>query len=1258
MALKPKMLRIVLNKGLSTETDSKTIVPGELDDLRNGVFTHATTISKRWGNQPLDRTKSDLTYDAIAGARGGGNRAGDTVLVTDEDELVSFTERGWSKRADLVPLRQSSKAIARGPFRQYDQDHALAPNGVRLFTWADGRGGVRYRLFDSIPGSDELVAVAGEQQLSGHPTRMVRSLVVGTSFHMYFASGSTLNVASLPYSTPTAAPSFIQIATDLAQDAGAYDVIVRQNANSVLAWRNAASVTTIGYVRPAGNVGVSGTFPSLPTQVSITGTEAGPALSLTDDGNRIVLAYGTRDSGALIRSAVYNASTLAIVQNSVVDRVSGSIGVTTGSIRGLTVVTDGGSTSASPFPFTVLYEVSASNPVERFVRFGRTTSTGSAPISSGTFRLQSSVASHAFKCDGDGYVWLTYPSPNQRTDFMYRVPDGKLCAVSRYAEADLNVSGVLGRPQVTGTVSYRAAPFREQLPTTAVSASAFLDTSTRLLTTHIHRSGAYSPVDVEGRLFNGGGYLGVYDGTSHVESGFHLLSEPLTLAIAGSSSAGGLTGQVGGLSGTYSYLAVPSWTDSFGDTVRGYPVQGTQAITLSAVSNRVAITGTMLVHTDKDGTRADPLRWEVYRTLVSDATVWQRLDDPNSPILNSTGSTYWTFLDTLPDGQLAVKQPFYAVPFGGAEAGNVNPPAPSVLSLSGDSLHVAGCEGEPLTVFHSKLRLGGPVRFGLGAESGVDPVGGAVSALAALDDRLIVFKPDRVYVLDGFPQSNLAADPTPFPVPRLLTSQVGCQENHTIVTVAGERAQGLMFKSSKGIWLLGRNEAVSDIGGHGVRRFDGLTIVAAVADPLTQQVRFHSSEGTTLVYDARFLEWSRFTGQPAVDAFVHRGKCAFVDSRGRVYVETPGSYLDGSNPVAMYIELGWLSFDGLQGLHRVYGIQMIGNRISDHTFRVGFARNYVPGWTYVDIATSSSMGGTGYGDGHYGGMLTASMSGAAAYLNVGTFGPSHAPIVRYLVTGSVGNGHEVGFNSAAPFGIPDNTLLEGPGFSNFYYETGVSTVLDYENALSGSQYLRIATASIDPRPAYAFTADDSIIVGGPVVKYFTNGGSGYALNFAVGVVNQGTITDGPGFQSTFGFVPDVTTAHDFENRITSSSAFIRIASGSTNPNQTIPIFQDGAGVQLDLGSTGYLQTISADSTDNLAGGYDGVFLTADPVYGGGGDSVFQHDINTPYQRVQSLKLSFSDPFSTGSYGGFELTEVALEVGMDRQKAETPGRKRF
>ena len=1140
MALRPKTLRLLLNKGLSTETDDKTVVPGELTDLQNGVFTKATTIGKRWGTQALDRTRSDATYDAIAGARGGGNRAGDTVLVTDEDELVSFTERGWSKRADLIPLRQSTIAIPRGPFRQYDQSHVLAPNGVHLVAWADGRGGVRYRLFDSVSGSDSIVAVAGEQQLSGHPTRMVRTAVVGTNFHMYFASGSTLNVAAFPYSTPTASPTFTQIATDLAQDAGAYDVIVRRGSNaSILSWRNPASVTTIGYIRPAGSVATSGTFPSLPTQVQVTGTEAGPALSLTDDEGRLVLAYGTRDSGALIRTAVLDPASLAVLSNAVTDRISGSAAVTTGSIRGLTVVTDGLSNGTSPFQFTALYEVSASNPVERFVRFGRTSSTSSAPVSSGTFRLQSSVASHAFKDDGDSYVWLTYPAATQRTDFLYRVPDGKLCAVSRYGQADLNVSGVLERPQVTGTVSYRAAPNREQVATTSVTASAILDTSTRLLTTHIHRSGVYGPVDVEGRLFNGGGYLGVYDGTCHVESGFHLLSEPLALAIAGSGSTG-LTGQVSGLSGTYSYLAVPSWTDSFGDTVRGYPVQGAQAITLSAASNRVAITGTMLVHTDKDGTRADPVRWEVYRTVVNDSAVWQRADDPNAPILNSTGSTYWTFLDTLPDGQLATRQLFYAVPFGGAEAANVNPPAPAVLSLSGDRLHVADCEGEPLAVFSSKLRLGGPVRFGLGAKIGVDPVGGPVSALAALDDRLVVFKPDRIYVADGFPASNLAADPTPFPVPRLLTSQVGCRENHGIVTVAGEHAQGLMFKSSKGIWLLGRNESVSDVGGHGVRRFDGLTIVAAVADPLTQQVRFHSSEGTTLVYDARFLEWSRFTAQPAVDAFVHRGRCAFVDPRGRVYVETPGSYRDGSNPVVMYIELGWLSFDGLQGLHRVYGIQTLGRRISDHTFRVGFARNYVTDWTYVDIATSASMGGTGYGDGFYGGYGTPSflaLRGVQASSLLDT-------VVQAAVTGVAGDSYTFSMVQST------SSVLVESGLDSVYYYNGGNYV-DMENAISFSSSLLTIKAT------------------------------GSRPDFGLGLSNQ--------FGPTF------------------------LVSGSTS---------------------------------------------APPVYGGGGDDVFQHDIYTPYQRVQSLRLSFSDPFSTGSHGGFELTEVSLEVGMDRAQAEVPGRKRY
>lgn len=1159
MALKPKMIRLILNKGLSTEVDNKLIVPGELDDLRDGVFRHNGTIGKRWGTEKIPLYKNDTEFKTISGCRGGANRAGDTVLVTDDDELVSYTSRGWSVRGVVVPMEHSSYSVPRGPYSQYDQSQAIAPNGVRVIAWTDGRGGVKYRAFDVTAKTDSIVAAGQEVTVGGSESHSPRVVIVGTNFHVYYVSGSSLYNAVFPYNVPTNTPTINQLTNTISVDAGAYDVIERPNSDiALIAWRNPNATTDISYVRPGGSIAVSGTFPYYPYPTSLTGTEAGPALSMNDDGSQFVVAYGTRQTGAIIRAATFKSSDFTKTYDSPLDRPSTITTVNSGSVLGLSVSVAPGSTGLSPFSMTAMYEVSSSSKISNYVRYSKAYSTSSVPNYSGTFRMHSSMASHIFNCEGEQFVWLNYPSQYQSTDFMYRVDDNKLCAVSRYGQAMPVVSGVLDRPQITDNICYRAAPQRERIDTAGVSSSAILDVSTVILKTELHASGAYAPVDVDGRLFNGGGYLGVYDGTSHVESGFHLLSEPLSFGLLSGST--GLTGQISGVSGSYSYIAIPVWTDAFGDTVRGYPVAGASSVTLDSTHNVVTVTGTMISHTDKDGVRAENIRWELYRTSVNDASIWQRVDWPLQPIMNSTSSNTWVFTDNITDDQLASRQIFYATVGAAQNSGqrpNINPPAPSVIAFVGDRLHVAGCEGDPLTIFSSKLRLGGPISFGLGDEVSVDP-GGTISskitALSPLDNKLIIFKSDRIYAAEGFPQTNIAADLTAFPVPRLITSNVGAVARSDIEQVAGDQFQGIVFKTpNKGIWMLDRGESVREIG-RKVRRYDGLHIVATVQDPLTQQVRFFSSEGTTLVYDAREDQWSRFTKQNAVDAFIHDGKVSYVDKHGQVFVEKTGSYTDNGIPVNLYIELGWISFEGLQGMHRVYSIQMLGKRISDHILRVGFARNYDPNFVYSDFPTSATMAGIGYGDGYYGGS------------------PS----------GAIGSQSSIDLNS-----------IVGDDFDSFIRAK--------------------ATGSA----AYTLTL-------------YSNGTTESYSESTAGVV--------------WTYVPGVSLAANFRVAVAASGVLFENASGSRF---------EGAAQLPDLG----VYPTVFDFTPGRNGIYDLRLIDDQPVYGGDGDDIYQHDANTPWQRVQALKLSFEDVAQTGSYGGFELTEVAIEAGFDKQKAEIPKRKR-
>ena len=79
---------------------------------------------------------------------------------------------------------------------------------------------------------------------------------------------------------------------------------------------------------------------------------------------------------------------------------------------------------------------------------------------------------------------------------------------------------------------------------------------------------------------------------------------------------------------------------------------------------------------------------------------------------------------------------------------------------------------------------------------------------------------------------------------------------------------GLMFKSEKGIYLLGRDFKVVYIGA-AVEAYNSMTITSATLLADTNEVRFTTMEGRTLVYDYFHNRWATFTGQTAIDSVIY-----------------------------------------------------------------------------------------------------------------------------------------------------------------------------------------------------------------------------------------------------------------------------------------------------------------------------------------------------------------------------------------------------
>jgi hypothetical protein len=105
-------------------------------------------------------------------------------------------------------------------------------------------------------------------------------------------------------------------------------------------------------------------------------------------------------------------------------------------------------------------------------------------------------------------------------------------------------------------------------------------------------------------------------------------------------------------------------------------------------------------------------------------------------------------------------------------------------------------------------------------------------------------------------------------------------------------------------------------------------------------VRFTLSSGVTLVYDYYFEQWSVFTNQNVADSTIFESKFTYLRPDGKIYKETPGVWTDGGLPIYMKLRTSWLSFNGLQGLERIYNAMILGDYKSPHNLTVSVFQDF------------------------------------------------------------------------------------------------------------------------------------------------------------------------------------------------------------------------------------------------------------------------------------------------------------------------------
>jgi len=916
MAVAKQLVPIPFASGLDTKTDDRQTPAGKLLELKNGQFTKTGAISKRYGYRALSRAiEGGTTIDAAQ------------AISSFKDELVLFsgsrvysyvTAVGkWLDRGAAISVIAIDRQILRTNNTQQLNPDVAYSNGVEMYAWEDSTGGVRYSVVDADTGafvvSSGLVnATAGKPRLAAFNNRIYAFYTDGIN--------NLLRKDVAPLS-----PTTISVESTVFADLSAFssfDVIASPDGTALyLAYLSSATAGTIfvaKYTAGATLVGLA----TVATGANATdGSHSAVDLCATAAGN-VWVSWST---GAHVKTACFDSALVPVlaatnIQDVRAETLTGVEHSTVGNLQ-------------------LCYETYDATPSKRTV-VSKTVTVGGAVASVGTLRSVG-LSSRAFAGPASRYVNVAHESTFQSTYFTIDISAAPFNVV---AKINATVGGGLRTNNMVSCIVEPATnvflwanSIKDKLISEANTTFSLLGvSSTRLDYANTDR---FLSTTFSDSLLFVGGILNSYDGVSVTEHSFHLYPEGVTAAPAGAD---------GSLStGQYQYAVCYEWTDNAGQIQRSAP---SVPVTVNAVAtNHCTVTAPTLRITAKQGTRTAP-NIVIYRT-TADGTLFFRVTSSVAPLHNDPTVDTVQFVDVASDTSIQSNELLYTT---GNVLDNAAPPACKLISLFNNRVVVSGLEDQNL-IWFSKNKFDNtnfntiPAEFAAELTIGVNPRGGAITALGLLDEKLIIFKESALFALAGDGPNDTGAGET-FADPAFVTADAGCKNPNSVITTP----VGLMFQSDKGIYLLDRSLQATYIGAP-VEAFNSEVITSATLNQNSNQVIFTTTSGTALVYDYYAQQWATWTNHSAEDSDLFEGVFTYVKNTGNVYVQDSTMFTDAGKPVFLSWTTANLSFAGLAGYQRAFRCYLLGHYKSAHSLDISVAFDYNP--SYEQFATVDASQG-------------------------------------------------------------------------------------------------------------------------------------------------------------------------------------------------------------------------------------------------------------------------------------------------------------
>jgi hypothetical protein len=298
--------------------------------------------------------------------------------------------------------------------------------------------------------------------------------------------------------------------------------------------------------------------------------------------------------------------------------------------------------------------------------------------------------------------------------------------------------------------------------------------------------------------------------------------------------------------------------------------------------------------------QAESCRINVYRTKSSGSVYY---------LLDSISLREGTYTDNAIDSSLDDNPVYYAQ--GGVLEASIPPPA-KTFGIARNRIFSVSAEEKDTIYYSTIITPDNMPRFNEVLRFEVSALGGEITGIGELDDKILIFKKYAVYAIFGDGPDEIGGGG--YTSPQLISNGIGCISQRSIVSTP----DGVMFQSSDGIKICDRGLNVSDVGAKVADYESGLVITGALSLVDRDQVWFFTRTGRTLAWDRYHQIWYTFTGQDTNAPVLYRGTPYFVRlSDGHLLREDATKYQDNVTSFSLYLESGWITLAGIQGFQRM-----------------------------------------------------------------------------------------------------------------------------------------------------------------------------------------------------------------------------------------------------------------------------------------------------------------------------------------------------